>query len=258
MDTKRISKDKGKCAVQNCLSTRQEHSHRFPKSTVIASRWIEAARSPRLIGLTPKQVHDNRYVICHLHFHPQDYQCSIRRKLKEGTVPSLLLPEETDRSSSSAEIDEKIDVDRKEDSSHGITVTPSSADFSPVTFRNSYQKSTGSNSDRQTCSLAAVESGNSIFATTPKSTVRKFSRIESVNVLPGPSSQDENVHEVTTAGPSKRLIWKRECLDDSTRKMYEAVLQARKKMDNYRTKSLRYSSEHLLQHFQFETKHESS
>ena len=120
-------------------------------------------------------------------------------------------------------------MDRKEDSSHGITITPSSADFSPVTFRNSYQKSTGSNSDRQTCSLAAVESGNSIFATTPKSTVCKFSGIESVNVLPGPSSQDENVHEVTTAGPSKRLIWKRERLDDSIRKMYEAVLEARKK-----------------------------
>ena len=158
MDTKRISKDKGKCAVQNCPSTRQEHSHRFPKSTIITSQWIKATRSPRLLDLTPKQVHDNRYVICHLHFHPQDYQCSTRRKLKEGTVPSLLLPEETDSSSPSEEVDEKIDVDRKEDSSHGITITPSSTDFSPNTFRSLFQKSAGSDSCGQSCSLAAAES----------------------------------------------------------------------------------------------------
>ena len=40
--------------------------------------------------------------------------------------------------------------------------------------------------------------------------------------------------------PSKRLVWKKVELDESTKKMYEEVLDAKKQVDNYKTKARRY------------------
>lgn len=38
----------------------------------------------------------------------------------------------------------------------------------------------------------------------------------------------------------RRLVWKKKSLDPNTKKIYEHLLEARKELDNYKTKNKRY------------------
>ena len=53
----------------------------------------------------------------------------------------------------------------------------------------------------------------------------------------------------------KRLVWRTSKLDENTRKMYEHILEARKKIDNLKARNLRYCTMHSLKHFEFKTKY---
>lgn len=100
MKPRPIPKDKQRCSVLDCPSGRREKSHHYPMNQEIGLKWVAAANNPRLYDLTYKQIYENRYKICYLHFKPEDYSCGLRRRLKEGAIPSLMLPllEETDGS----------------------------------------------------------------------------------------------------------------------------------------------------------------
>ena len=169
----RESCDKQRCSVLNCSSTRREKYHQYPKCKTTGSAWVRASGNPNLLGLTYEEVLEGRYVICCHHFRPDDYRCSSRlRKLKEKAVPSLLLPEEENNPSKNRPpAEEKIDVEEKENSSPNasVNVSPSKANFSPITFRNWPFKSSESDCFRKSSLVITDESNDSSFPLTPKS-----------------------------------------------------------------------------------------
>ena len=121
------------------------------------------------------------------------------RKLKQGAVPSLLLPDES-ISSDEGDCIEEIYAVEKENPIHRVNVTPSTSDFSPISYCSCVLKSPGSASLRRSSLLVAAESGDLI--STPKSSRTKLAEVflsrkaddvtlesfKNENTLSGPSS----------------------------------------------------------------------
>ena len=186
----RQSKDKRSCCVLSCRSNRYEHHHRFPKDESTGRKWIKVSGNVALQYLTYKEVHVKRYVICCKHFKSTDYSCGAVRKLKQGTVPSLLLPDNIENVSSNEGGDaEEIDVAEIASSSREINLAPSTLDFSPVTYRNWICKSPDSVSLR----LSSLVGERDDLMSTPKSSRNKLSEEislarEAKDITPGTDS----------------------------------------------------------------------
>ena len=237
-----------------------------------------------LHNLTYKEVLVKRFVICYKHFKSTDYWCGSVRKLKQGAVPSLLLPEKIESVSSDEGDDaEEIDAVEKSSPSRETNLTPPTSDFSPVTYRNWISKSSGGVSLRRS-SLVAVKDDP---ISTPKSSRNKLTEEislsrEAEDITPGTDSiresifseeirpegetgnkeiEKSDVNEIENAASStkglkskgcKRLIWKNRELDEPTRKMYEHVLEAKQEIYALKCKNLRYCD---IKHFQLKTKY---
>ncbi|XP_033225224.1 uncharacterized protein LOC117178093 [Belonocnema kinseyi] len=258
--------DKQKCSVLSCPSTRREKYHQYPKCERIGCKWVRATANPELQKLTYKEVLEKRFVICFHYFWTEDYRFSTKvKKLKEGAVPSLLLPETPQNKPAN----EKIDVEEENLSPHAsLNRSPFKEKFSPITFRHWISKSPGSVSLRESSLVRCAEYSDSSVPSTSKllsSCVHSENAAVDVSLdIPeiGESSKEgENLQEST--GPltdeainanvptesveiprlksraCKRLVWKKRDLDENTREMYEHVLEARRERDSYRKRSLR-------------------
>ena len=128
--------DKQRCSVIDCQSTRRDKSHQFPKNKNLGERWVEVTGNPDLLDLTYQLIHDKKYCICWKHFTEEDYYCGIRRRLKGGVVPTLLLPKRKENFSSRERNDSKIDLEEKENFSAEINVTPPRTEFSPINYES--------------------------------------------------------------------------------------------------------------------------
>ena len=200
----RQSKDKQSCCVISCGSGRHEHYHRFPKDESAGQKWIKLSGNVALQNLTYKEVLLKRFVICYKHFKTTDYWCGSVRKLKQGAVPSLLLPENIESVSSDEGDDaDEFDVVEQSSPSRETKLTPSKSDFSPVTYRNWISKSPGGASLRRSSLVAVRDDPTS----TPKSSKNKLTEESSLareaeDITPGTDSIRESVfsEEIITEG----------------------------------------------------------
>ena len=111
-------------------------------------------------------------MICHCHFKASDYQCGVKRRLKEGVVPSLFLPENSETNVCVGQCgDEGIDLENDENSTASINVTPPK-NFSPITFRNKLPKTPENDSCRRSSFELSLKMTNftsgGIITSTPK------------------------------------------------------------------------------------------
>lgn len=81
-----------KCCVPECFSYLHTHIlvHRFPTNIERAELWRQLVDNPQL-ETYPVEELNKRYSICTNHFRMDDYK-SFTRKLKNGAVPTLNLP----------------------------------------------------------------------------------------------------------------------------------------------------------------------
>ena len=89
--------------------------------------------------------------------------CGVRKRLKEGTVPTLFLPEQKENLSSRVKNDLKIDLEKTENFSAEINVTPPRNEFSPIYYRNWTPKQSGNIAFwRKSLLLVSAEKENSV------------------------------------------------------------------------------------------------
>ena len=103
-------RDKQKYSVIDCPSTCREKSHHFPKNENLGAKSVQATGNPDLLDLNYQQMHDNKYRICLRYISKEDHLCGVHKRLKEGTVPTLFLPEQKENLSSRVKNDLKIDL----------------------------------------------------------------------------------------------------------------------------------------------------
>ena len=120
----------------DCPSTRREKSHHFPNNENLGAKWVKATGNPDLLDLSYQQIYNNKYCICLRHFANEDHLCGVRKRLKEGTIPKLFLPEQEKDFSSRVKNDSKIDLEKTENCSAEKNVTPTRNEFSPFFYRN--------------------------------------------------------------------------------------------------------------------------
>lgn len=168
-----VSHDKQKCCVRECLSTRKVKFHQFPKKESLGLLWLNATNNSDLSKLTYDEVLKRRYVICCLHFKPEDYIFGARKKLKEGTVPSLLLPKVILNNESSSN-EPNVDINCKGTSSTAdINCFPTVVEFSPVTLRKQILDAKSSPVCRQSSLTIVNEPSHCTLTSTPKSHNKK-------------------------------------------------------------------------------------
>ena len=136
MKPSKISKDKQRCSVLECPSSRREKSHRFPIDENVGMKWIEATGYLCFQELTYQQIHNKIYCICWKHFQKHDYLYGVRSKLREGVIPTLLLPGHKKSASCKKTNYLNIDLEIKENSPNGINVTPTAKQFTPMNYTN--------------------------------------------------------------------------------------------------------------------------
>ena len=173
-------RDKQRCSVMDCPSTRREKSHHFPKYENLGDKWVKATGNPDLLDLNYQQIYDNKYCICLRHFAKEDHLCGVRKRLKEGTVPTLFLPEQKESLSSRVKNDLKIDLEKTENSSAEINFTSPRNEFSPIYYRNWTPKQSGNIAFwRKSSLLVSAEKENSVsdgLISTPKTEREKLRR----------------------------------------------------------------------------------
>ena len=164
----------------DCPSTRREKSHHFPKNENHGAKWVKATGNPDLLDLSYQQIYDSKYCICLRHFANEDHLWGVRKRLKEGTVPTLFLPEQEDDFSSRVKNDSKIDLEKPKNCSAEINVTPTRNEFSPISYRNWTPRKFGNGAFwRKSSLLVSAEKENSVsggLTATPKTEREKLRR----------------------------------------------------------------------------------
>ena len=181
MTSKGRPRDKQRCSVIDCPSTRREKSHHFPKYENLGDKWVKATGNPDLLDLNYQQIYDNKYCICLRHFANEGHLCGVRKRLKEGTVPTLFLLEQEGDFSSRVKNDSKIDLEKIENCSAEINVTPTRNEFSPISFLRNWNLGKSGNDAfwRKSSLLVSAEKENSVsggLTATPKTEREKLRR----------------------------------------------------------------------------------
>ena len=182
MKPSKISKDKQRCSVLECPSSRREKSHRFPIDKNVGMKWIEATGNLNFQELTYRQIHDKKYCICWKNFQKHDYLYGVRSKLREGVIPILLLPGHKKSASCKKTNYPKIDLEVKENSPTAINVTPTAKQFTPMNYTNWIAAQSGNITSCRRCSLLAsgqLEEDNisEVGSLTPKSSRKNSDQI---------------------------------------------------------------------------------
>ena len=173
MKPRPVPADKERCCVLNCPSNHSVKSHRFPSDKTTGSAWIKFSGNVNLPYLKYEEIYGSGYVICHCHFKASDYQCGVKRQLKEGVVPSLFLPENSKANVCVGQCgDEGIDLENDENSTALINVTSPPKNFSLITFRNKLPETPENDSCRQSSFVLSPKMTNftsgGIITSTPK------------------------------------------------------------------------------------------
>ena len=173
-------RDKQRCSMIDCPSTLREKSHHFPKNENLGAKWVKATGNPDLLDLSYQQIYDNKYCICLGHFANEDHLCGVRKSLKKGTVPTLFLLEQEGDFSSRVKNDSKIHLEKIENCSAEINVTPTRNEFSPISNRNWNPRKSGNGAFwRKSSLLVSAEKENSVsggLTATPKTEKEKLRR----------------------------------------------------------------------------------
>ncbi|XP_076258459.1 N-acetylneuraminic acid synthase isoform X3 [Rhynchophorus ferrugineus] len=108
-----MSSQSKKCCVPGCTE-KKEMRHRFPKNNPdLFQKWIDQVKSPKLTGLTRKQI-EERYRVCHRHF-SDHFKVISRTGLRVNAYPTLFLPGTEPDTPSSTQLDSRSENNSEND-----------------------------------------------------------------------------------------------------------------------------------------------